>query len=401
MSHAPLSAFQRAGCKCTVTSCRRTTFLKHINNLQLLGSRRCKKTSSTLVRSRRETKTDSVGNQPRSSDDTPAQSSSDSSGSSQQAGDIATLAAKLAAEVVASPIFYLVAGLVAIKLVASTGEQAGSILLFAAAPITLLTALSKSSLGKQVQEALNEKLPVLEAEAQALKQQHTEARLRSPWYGPDRPQLPPALGGGAPHLTGIVAGDYGFDPLGLGVDPAAFQRNLEAELVHARWAMLAAIGCLVPEVLSMSGVNVGEPVWWKVGAAKLNGDLTLNWGGIEGFRIAGKQGIGIIAACQAVLMGGPEYARYVGIKSLEPVGVFLPGDQNYPGGVPFDPLKFSSQPDGFVNQAVKEIKNGRLAMAAMLGYFAQAAVTRQGPVQNLVDFVADPLHNNILAYLPK
>lgn len=64
-------------------------------------------------------------------------------------------------------------GLVAIKLVASTGEQAGSILLFAAAPITLLTALSKSSLGKQVQEALNEKLPVLEAEAQALKQQHT------------------------------------------------------------------------------------------------------------------------------------------------------------------------------------------------------------------------------------
>lgn len=32
-------------------------------------------------------------------------------------------------------------------------------------------------------------------------------------------------------------------------------------------------------------------------------------GGIEGFRIAGKQGIGIIAACQLVLMGGPEYAR--------------------------------------------------------------------------------------------
>lgn len=36
----------------------------------------------------------------------------------------------------------------------------------------------------------------------------------------------------------------------------------------------------------------------QVGAAKLSSDLTLNWGGIEGFRIAGKQGIGIIAACQ-------------------------------------------------------------------------------------------------------
>lgn len=52
----------------------------------------------------------------------------------------------------------------------------------------------------------------------------------------------------------------------------------------------------------------------QVGASKLNSDLTLNWGGIEGFRIAGKQGIGLIAACQAVLMGGPEYARWVRVR---------------------------------------------------------------------------------------
>jgi light-harvesting complex II chlorophyll a/b binding protein 7 len=45
--------------------------------------------------------------------------------------------------------------------------------------------------------------------------------------------------------------------------------------------MLAAVGCLIPEALSLSGVELGEPVWWKVGAAKLQGDLTLNWGGIE------------------------------------------------------------------------------------------------------------------------
>ena len=31
-------------------------------------------------------------------------------------------------------------------------------------------------------------------------------------------------------------------------------------------------------------------------------------------------------------MGGPEYARFVGIRSLEPVGVYLPGDKNYPVG---------------------------------------------------------------------
>lgn len=38
-------------------------------------------------------------------------------------------------------------------------------------------------------------------------------------------------------------------------------------------------------------------------------------------------------------------------------------------------------------------------MLAMLGYFVQAAVTRQGPLQNLVDFVDDPVHNNVLGYL--
>jgi hypothetical protein len=66
----------------------------------------------------------------------------------------------------------LCTGLLTIKLVSSTGEQASGILIAAAAPVTLLTALSKSSLGKQVQEGLNEKLPQLEADAAALKQQH-------------------------------------------------------------------------------------------------------------------------------------------------------------------------------------------------------------------------------------
>jgi light-harvesting complex II chlorophyll a/b binding protein 7 len=81
------------------------------------------------------------------------------------------------------------------------------------------------------------------------------------------------------------------------------------------------------------------------------------------------------------------------------VFISLAGDQNYPGGAPFDPLQYSSKPDEFVDQAVKEIKNGRLAMLAMLGYFVQAAVTRQGPVQNLLDFAADPVHNNVVGYI--
>jgi light-harvesting complex II chlorophyll a/b binding protein 7 len=69
-------------------------------------------------------------------------------------------------------LLLLPAGLLTIKLVSSTGEQASGILIAAAAPVTLLTALSKSSLGKQVQDSLNAKLPQLQAEAEALKQQH-------------------------------------------------------------------------------------------------------------------------------------------------------------------------------------------------------------------------------------
>lgn len=35
--------------------------------------------------------------------------------------------------------------------------------------------------------------------------------------------------------------------------------------------------------------------------------------------------------CQVLLMFGPEYARSCGVGALEPLGIYLPGDQNYPG----------------------------------------------------------------------
>ncbi|XWS26567.1 hypothetical protein CRYUN_Cryun26dG0041700 [Craigia yunnanensis] len=39
-------------------------------------------------------------------------------------------------------------------------------------------------------------------------------------------------------LVGSLPGDFGFDPLGLGSDPESLKWLSQAELMHARWAML-------------------------------------------------------------------------------------------------------------------------------------------------------------------
>jgi hypothetical protein len=61
------------------------------------------------------------------------------------------------------------------------------------------------------------------------------------------------------YLDGSLPGDFGFDPLGL-LDPVNSggfitpQWLQYSEVIHGRWAMLGAAGCIAPEILAKAGV---------------------------------------------------------------------------------------------------------------------------------------------------
>lgn len=212
------------------------------------------------------------------------------------------------------------------------------------------------------------------------------------WYGPDRRiYLPEGLLDKSEipsYLNGEVPGDYGFDPFGLSKKPQDFDRYQAYELIHARWAMLGAAGFVLPEAFNKFGAVCGpEAVWWKTGALLLEGDTLKYFGATIPLNLAAA----VIA--EIVLVGGAEYYRST---NKSPLGSDL--DRLHPGGA-FDPLGLAKDPDQFALLKVKEIKNGRLAMFSMLGFFIQAYVTGEGPVENLSAHLSDPFGNNLLTVL--
>ncbi|KAI4296336.1 hypothetical protein L6164_036302 [Bauhinia variegata] len=174
-------------------------------------------------------------------------------------------------------------------------------------------------------------------------------------------------------LDGSLPGDYGFDPLGLGKDPAFLKWYREAELIHGRWAMAAVVGIFVGQAWS------GVP-WFEAGADP---------GAIAPFSF------GSLLGTQLLLMGWVESKRWVDFFDPDSQSVEwatpwsrtaenfanATGDQGYPGGKFFDPLGLAGTikdgvyiPDREKLERLKlaEIKHARIAMLAMLIFYFEA-----------------------------
>mmetsp|Transcript_5261 Transcript_5261/g.8854 ORF Transcript_5261/g.8854 Transcript_5261/m.8854 type:complete len:225 (-) Transcript_5261:1230-1904(-) len=180
-----------------------------------------------------------------------------------------------------------------------------------------------------------------------------------------------------PNLTGTYAGDVGFDPFNFSSSsPEQLTYYREAEIKHARLAMLAAVGWPSSELFD-------QPIT-KFIDAQLSLDLSpmlnsndrvpslLN-GGLDNISpIFWGVCLGLSAAID---LRGVQNARYKTEFNEEDGESYLPGDYG------FDPLgMYPKDEGGQQRMQLCEIKHGRLAMLAVTGFAFQEYVSKVGVI---------------------
>lgn len=178
------------------------------------------------------------------------------------------------------------------------------------------------------------------------------------------------------RLTDCCVSLVTADPLGLGKDEDQLKWYAQAELQNARWAMLGVAGILVAELTGHD--------WYTAGAQSTFAD-TKTLFAIEFFLMAWVE----TRRLQDMRKPGSVNQDPIFTNNKLPDG----NEPGYPGGI-FDPAGFAK--GDLTTLKLKEIKNGRLAMTAFLGFVAQHAATGKGPLANLADHLAAPFSNHFI-----
>lgn len=177
-------------------------------------------------------------------------------------------------------------------------------------------------------------------------------------------------------LDGTLAGDVGFDPLGFAKSESDLMNYREAEVKHARLAMLAAAGWPLSELFD------------KKIAAALGMDPLLDGGDRVPSLLNG--GLGKISpAYWVACIGAAAMIDILGtLRMKSDKENYLPGDFGLRLGYP-------SNEAGQKRMQLAEIKNGRLAMIAIFGFAIQEFVSKQGVIDETPLFffpIVETLH---------
>merc|ERR1719313_668550 len=158
-----------------------------------------------------------------------------------------------------------------------------------------------------------------------------------------------------------------FDPLGLGADEASLYRRRCVEIKHGRICMVASLG-----------MTVGPNDLFAPSHALLSPSQDLHFDDIPGG----------IAAIDAVPAAG--WFQIIALVGIHELTVAKQDYTKTPGEIPtflgFKP----DDPAVFKSKQLKELKNGRLAMIAVLGELMAQKVSGMGTYEQL-GAIADTL----------
>lgn len=164
-------------------------------------------------------------------------------------------------------------------------------------------------------------------------------------------------------LDGSLAGDVGFDPLGLAKSEKTLFWMREAETKHGRLAMLGAVGWPISELWHKNIAAV-----FGLDSILVDGDRapSLLNGGLSSVYASGTLILSILIA--GYLEGKAMNSGEVFWGNEKPVGYT-------PGNYGFDPLNLYNTKGAKKIMETAEIKNGRLAMIAITAFAFQEAVS--------------------------